>query len=365
MDDIYARFNPNPTKIAAWNQLLMLGHSSPNSSLPPPDVLYSRATPTFLHWRNILVKLGWRNIPENQLPTGLLFVVESPRVLGGDTFASRKSLSPSSSSDSICESSGSHSSTIRPTKATRLALPAELSAFLEYSEDIQESLRNPALFKPVLDSRNNLALATPDEMDQRSAAVLKDIFYLLQLIVPGMFLLVHDSLSFSEQKTPASSSAGRRSHRFSFPDNNSRDICDTIESRASPQILLCRTRRALPPAEWIISKLEGMESIFGKPLLHKLLSCARDVELTVWSTVNGPDGDPLDSGSVSLTLFLDIRTSYSLLISSDAGFEPPISPTGSWLEPEEVSGSIAIPTAPHTLQYRDRHTGYLGRAHSL
>lgn len=299
MDDIYARFNPNPTKIVAWSQFLMLYGSSSNSA---PDILYSRAIPTFLHWRDNLVKIGWRNVPDEQLPSGLLFVVESHRhsarispLVAGNA----PGLSPSSSSDSVCETLNSQR-TLRPTKVTRFALPADLSAFLEYEGDIQESLRNPLLFNPVLDSRNNLVLATSDELDQLSIAAFRDIFYLLQLIVPGMFLLVHDALSFSEQTRSPSllvpPLGSQRSQRLSAPGGISPNGCDSLESRASPRILLRRTRRALPPAEWMMGKTEVLEGIFRKPRLHELMNCARDVELTVWSTVNGPDGDPLDSG---------------------------------------------------------------------
>jgi hypothetical protein len=275
----------------------MLG-SSPNSA---PDVLYSRAIPIFLHWRDNLVKIGWRNVPDEQLPSGLLFVVERNRhpVRGPLVTGKGPGLSPSSSSDSVCETLNSQR-TLRPTKVTRFALPADLSAFLEYEEDIQESLRNPLLFNPVLDSRNNLVLATPDELDQLSIATFRDMFYLLQLIVPGMFLLVHDALSFSQQtrSTPllVPPSGSQRNQRLSAPGAISPNGCDSLESRASPRILLRRTRRALPPAEWMMSKAEALESIFRKHRLHELLKCARDVELTVWSTVNGPDGDLLDSG---------------------------------------------------------------------
>lgn len=279
----------------------MLG-STPSST---PDVLYARAIPIFLQWRNNLVKLGWRSVPDHRLPTGLLFVVESHRHSTHDAFPSGKALalSPSSSSDSICETMGSYQRMLRPTKVTRFALPADLSAFLEYGEDIQESLRNPLLFNPILDPRNNLVLTTPEKLDQLSAAAFTDIFHLLQLIVPGMFLLVHDSLSFSEQKwsssllmAPSLTAGRQRNQRLSVPRVISPNLRDSLESRASPRIHLSRTRRALPPAEWMMSKTEALEGIFGKPFLHELINCAMDVELTVWSTVNGPDGDSLDYG---------------------------------------------------------------------
>lgn len=279
MDDIYARFNLNPSKIAAWRQLLMLEQpTSPNSYRPPPDVLYNRAIPIFLHWRNQLVKSGWKTVPEDRLPAGLLFVLESPRGDASPLETIRGKI-PSSSTESIEDVS---TSLQRSQPPARFALPAELSAFLEYREQIQESLRDSVLFKPTLDDRDDLVLAP--------SGALNDIFHLLQLIVPGMFLLVHDALSFAPSARGGSHVRHRRSMQRKLP----RD--DHFDTTASPQILLHRTRRALPPAEWIVKHIDVLDGVFGKHLLHQLLNCARDVELTVWKTMHGPDGDPLDSG---------------------------------------------------------------------
>ena len=294
MEDVYARFNPNPTKIAAWRRLLMLEETTcPNSQPPPPDVLYSRAIPTFLHWKYRLLKSGWKAVPDDHLPTGLLFVVQGPPAYSSDTTSN--GASPSSSTESV-ESTHLHT---LAKGVSKFALPAELSAFLEYREDIQESLRDPGLFKPtavVVDGdRDDLVLVADDgtAASNEIAGVLNDMFHLLQLIVPGMFLLVHDALSFARQTPSAPTHGSLKRHRRSM---QRKMPLDSVRSTDSPRILLNRTRRALPPAEWIMENMQVLDGIFGKHLLHELLSCARDVELTVWKTVHGPDADPLDSG---------------------------------------------------------------------
>ncbi|CAG7848061.1 SubName: Full=Uncharacterized protein {ECO:0000313/EMBL:CCA71831.1} [Serendipita indica DSM 11827] len=324
MDDLYARFNPNPNKIAAWGRLLMLsddpsGGSSTASSVPSPDELYTRAIPTLLQMKDDLVRLGWSEIPTQDVPEGLLFVVESPKPAAGN-LCDEPSVSPSepsrlSSPFFLSTSVQSRSSFFhdlpRSSDPVRFALPADLSGFLEFRREMEEALHNPELFRPILDHRGNLVLASSHDLDPLNSPPLKNIFHLLQLIVPGMFLLVHDSLSFTREKSlslriPDSRSGSQRQSR--------QGTLDSMGSTRSTQVFLRRTRRALPPAEWISNRLEVLETIFGKHHLHNLIDCARDVELTVWRTVHGPE-DQMDTGS-------------------DAGFDvamaSPIIPSPTW-----------------------------------
>ncbi|KAG9053112.1 hypothetical protein FS842_008676 [Serendipita sp. 407] len=370
MDDLYARFNPNPNKIAAWRRLLMLDqkcslspsymprHSSPSPVAKPsekeacsPDVLYNRAIPTLLRYRDELVKGGWRLWPEDQLAQGLLFMVEytgndlplrhtavdrhsyplldseelfpleSPVVSTPSSSHSSSSLSSFSSGSSSVLHSEDESSHASSAQSILFGLPSDLSGFLEHREAIEDTMRNRRLFKPVLDTKGDIVLSTtfdaiPRELGNRTDDIsqtlsrnqpLADIFYLLQLIVPGMFLLVQDSLSivskgkplhicleppgtagsihWEERTRPMGSNdsfrGSRRSSRRTTKDSS-------IESRSTARVYLRRTRRALPPADWITSRTETMEKIFGKHLLQDLLNCARDVELTVWRTEHGP-----------------------------------------------------------------------------
>ncbi|CAG8707417.1 13034_t:CDS:1, partial [Acaulospora colombiana] len=108
MDDIYARFNPNPFKIAAWNRLLMLGSSSTavtakgdptpqqQQQKPTPDVLYDRAITVLLRLKEDLLRLGWSEVPQERLPPGLLFMIESPM----DSSTSTRSTPPRSAGPS-------------------------------------------------------------------------------------------------------------------------------------------------------------------------------------------------------------------------------------------------------------------------
>jgi hypothetical protein len=290
MDEIYAHFNSCPIKIAAWSRLLMLGQSP--HDFPTPDVFYNRAIPTLIKLKDDLVHLGWLEAPRQHRPPGILFILESPA----------RGHSPSSSSPDGKESFFSSRASEGDKRAADegkerviFALPSELSAFLEYRPDIQKIFHDPRLFRPVLNQYGHPVLTASDELDSLGAPALRHIFYLLQLVVPGMFLLVHDSLSFS-----------RKSFALSFPPSNNRSLNsrrdasqgggDSIASRGSNKLSFRRTRRALPPAEWIESRVGTLEGIFGKHLLHDLLNCARDVELTVWITFHGPDGDELDAG---------------------------------------------------------------------
>ena len=309
MDDLYARFNPNPNKIAAWARLLMLsdGPSSCSSavlSTPSPDELYARAIPTLLQMKDDLLRLGWSQIPPQAVPVGLLFVVESPKpAAAAGNLWDAPQLSPSeprrlSSPCFVSTSAESRSSFFHDlarscSDPVRFALPADLSGFLEFRQEMEEALHNPALFRPMLDHRGNLVLASSHEPDPLNSPPLKNIFHLLQLIVPGMFLLIHDSLTFNREtslslRIPESRSSGRQSRQGTL---------ESMGSTGSTQVFLRRTRRALPPAEWISNRMEVFETIFGKHHLHDLVHCARDVELTVWRTVHGPE-DQMDSGYV-------------------------------------------------------------------
>ncbi|CCA71831.1 hypothetical protein PIIN_05766 [Serendipita indica DSM 11827] len=349
MDDLYARFNPNPNKIAAWGRLLMLsddpsGGSSTASSVPSPDELYTRAIPTLLQMKDDLVRLGWSEIPTQDVPEGLLFVVESPKPAAGN-LCDEPSVSPSepsrlSSPFFLSTSVQSRSSFFhdlpRSSDPVRFALPADLSGFLEFRREMEEALHNPELFRPILDHRGNLVLASSHDLDPLNSPPLKNIFHLLQLIVPGMFLLVHDSLSFTREKSlslriPDSRSGSQRQSR--------QGTLDSMGSTRSTQVFLRRTRRALPPAEWISNRLEVLETIFGKHHLHNLIDCARDVELTVWRTVHGPE-DQMDTGYVNFdSNARQTRVSHQFnppppLVRSDAGFDvamaSPIIPSPTW-----------------------------------
>jgi hypothetical protein len=282
----------------------MLGLSS--QDLPTPDVFYNRAIPTLTTLKDDLVHLGWLEVPRDQLPPGILFMVEntgqcqepsSSRPDGMGSFFNSRTLEK----DKEAADEGK--------ERIVFALPSELSAFLEYRSDIQEIFHDPRLFRPVLNQYGHPMLTASDELDSLGAPTFRHIFYLLQLVVPGMFLLVHDSLSFQ-----------RKSFALSFPPSNNRGPTsrrntpqgggDSVASRGSSKLSFRRTRRALPPAEWIESRIETLEGIFGRHLLHDLLNCARDVEFTVWITFHGPDGDELDAGygmtnsrSLRLTIF--------------------------------------------------------------
>lgn len=272
----------------------MLG-TSPNAELLGPDVLYNRAIPILVDFKDDLVHLGWHDMPKEQLPPGILFMVERP--------TRRRDSSPSTSPFIPDEEPPFFNSKTPPSDDRRsaadalerviLVLPSDLSAFLEYGDEIQEIFHQ--VFKPALDDRGLPALMTSDGPDPLAAPCLNNIFHLLQLIVPGMFLLVHDSLSFSQKPFPLSSPPTANQRREQSSDL-SQGGQDSTASRESTKLSLRRTRRALPPAEWIEKKMTTLEQVFGKHLLHDLLDCARDVELTVWTTFHGPDGDQLETG---------------------------------------------------------------------
>ncbi|KAG8806543.1 hypothetical protein FRC17_004938, partial [Serendipita sp. 399] len=327
--------------------------STANDEACSPDVLYNRAIPTLLQYRDELVRLGWRPLPEEQLAArGLLFMVEftgnekplrHPAVdrhsyplledeeifAPGSSLVSTPSTSLSASSLSSCSSGSSsllhsedefsHASSDQPLL---FGLPSDLSGFLEHREAIEDAMRNRKLFAPTLDRKGDIVLsATLEDSElvlgngtdtrRKSSQPLIDIFYLLQLIVPGMFLLVHDTLSIVSKGKPLSLSLdlpgtngpidledqtglmGKENLSQERPHLSGHATKDSsIESRSTTCVYLRRTRRALPPADWISSRTEKFEGIFGKHLLHDLLSCASDVELTVWKTVHGPPGEP-------------------------------------------------------------------------
>ncbi|PVG04528.1 hypothetical protein CPB86DRAFT_809594 [Serendipita vermifera] len=399
MDDIYARFNPNPNKIAAWNRLLMLGSSSTavtakgdptpqQQQKPTPDVLYDRAITVLVELKEDLLRLGWSEIPKERLPPGLLFMIEGPLdspASSRGAIASRRATPPRSAAGAPSrvppftgrllptpaaspETQPGSSSTLAyssyfdsdvTTSATEMGteetdssgftssprvtfcLPAELSAFLEFHQEIESALHDARLFTPILDRQNSLVLATGEGVDRTLApAPLRDIFYLLQLIAPGMFLLVHDSLTFSTDRgfSLAIPSPATQHNRPTHLNADSRENSQASSTK-SVRVLLRRTRRALPPAEWMTSRTEMLESVLGRHLLHELLCCAQDVELTTWRTVHGPDEDEFETGS-------------------DAGFDPSSPLTPSWspdeIDQNEFLASIPIPFASPGAVARNR-----------
>lgn len=296
MDDLYARLNPNPLKIAAWRQHLILGSfdQQPKRDHATPDVLYSRAIPMLLDLKNDLLKLGWQEVPKAKLPPGLLFYLQSP---GSN---SRPSTARSSHArdpmPSFFETKFGHLAMSPCTERVVFPLPAELSAFLEYHEQFEQVLHNSQLFRPTMGDRGHLLLTTSTEPHLLATSPLRDIFYLLQLLVPGMFLLVHDSISFSHEKSFSLTITNKGARGGTKAGESPRDTLNGYHSRDGNKVVLRRKRRALPPAEWIKERYDDLEDIFGVYLLRERLSCAQDVELTVWETIHGSSGDRLETG---------------------------------------------------------------------
>jgi hypothetical protein len=292
MEDSYARLNPNPLKIAAWRQHLILSSSDqhPKGHDATPDVLYNRAIPMLLDLKNDLLKLGWQEVPKAQLPPGLLFTLQSPGSNSRpSTSSSRRSQDPE---PSFFDTKLGRLTMTPYTDPVVFPLPAELSAFLEYHEQFEQVLHNSQLFRLKAGDRGHLSLITSNEPHLLATSPLRDIFYLLQLLVPGMFLLVHDSLSFSQEKPFSLAITNKGARGGESP----RETLNGNDSRDGNKVVLLRKRRALPPAEWIKERYEALEAIFGVYLLRERLSCAQDVELTIWETIHGSSGDRLETG---------------------------------------------------------------------
>ena len=132
-----------------------------------------------------------------------------------------------------------------------LALPAHTSGFTYGHRNLFELkclFGNPSLFRPYLDRQHGLILEVLNP-------AARDIFYHLQLLFPGMLLILHDTPIFSNH-----------------PNKN-----------------LTRTRRGVPPVEWILANHLALKHIFGQAYLHAFLRGAEDPSRAHWTTVCTPD----------------------------------------------------------------------------
>jgi hypothetical protein len=224
-----------------------------------------------------------------------------------------------------------------------LALPAELSAFIEYRSQLEDIFQDPLLFYPYLDRKQELVLeafddATPtthghDQGHDTSAAAstLTDIFYLLQLLIPGMLLIVHDTLTFVNKynNTPVPSERngfthhngqsqsyhGRSTTLFEIslgndtPSPSPKEFAPptgTASRNGSSgsgggggtlsRVMLTRTRRGVPPAQWILNNALLLEEIFGRACLRAFHDCAEDRSRANWTTVYAAHGKRLELG---------------------------------------------------------------------
>ena len=386
MEDTYVRFEPNPLKIQAWRARLLRQQAAHEDSTSPAE-LYARAVPALLRWKDRLVESTlWREVRDGGagLPPGILCVLEgvapgSPTVEPSYPSSSVSSslsinsvwmgsVGSSSSSggagasflesvrsggatpvldDSAVYHRGSPVSIVPPPTAgplpspsvggAVLALPAELSAFIEYRTQLEDIFQDPLLFYPYLDRKQELVLeafddATPTHDHDLSAAAstLTDIFYLLQLLIPGMLLIVHDTLTFvnkfnvtmpSERNGHSNghsqSHHGRSTTLFEMSLGDDTPAPSPMEVTAPPgsvsrsgsvgrnnsggsgnpaRVMLTRTRRGVPPAQWILNNAPLLEGIFGRQYLRAFHECAEDRSRANWSTVYAANGKRLELG---------------------------------------------------------------------
>ena len=371
-----------------------------------PAERYARAIPTLLDWKARLVQSAlWRELGGASLPPGILCVLERiPPGSGsgsgpGSSYTSTshpssRSVVDSVWSRSVSSSSNSSSSSgagpsflesvrsaardesespphpypyptrrpltsvrpLRPPLATRpapgppaaLALPAELSAFIEYRTQLEDIFQDRLLFCPYLHPIHHLVLEAFDHHPSAAASTLTDIFYLLQLLIPGMLLIVHDTLTFVHNSNPSVSSErnpfancqpqpsskpkpksqfqsqsqhGRAmtlfeislgnatpvpspSAQFTAPTSatppRNRDAHSTAGANGSSggisRVVLTRTRRGVPPAQWIRNNAPLLEDIFGRACLRAFHECAEDPARANWTTVYAAPGKPLELG---------------------------------------------------------------------
>ena len=388
MEDTYVRFEPNPLKIQAWRARL-LSPRSPQEDSTSPAELYARAVPTLLRWKDRLVESTlWREVRDNPagLPPGILCVLEgvapgSPTVeplypstsvsstlsinsvwtgsVGSNSSGAAASFLESVRSrggtpileDSAAYHRGSPVSVALPPGPTSglgpsvggavLALPAELSAFIEYRTQLEDIFQDPLLFYPYLDRKHELVLepfddATPTHDHDLSvaASTLTDIFYLLQLLIPGMLLIVHDTLTFVNKfniAVPLERNGlhhiGQSQHyhgrsatlfemnlgndtptpspkEFRVPTTTTTNAASRHGSGGSSsggggnlsRVMLTRTRRGVPPAQWILNNASLLEEIFGRACLRAFHDCAEDRSRANWTTVYAAHGKRLELG---------------------------------------------------------------------
>ena len=137
----------------------------------------------------------------------------------------------------------------------------------ELFEDISQ---NRLLFRPYLDRKQGLTLkvfddATPahDHDDHRAARA--DIFYLLQLLIPGMLLIVHD--------TPNSVHMANHGNGGGHGGGS------------LPQEDFTRAQRSVPPAPWILDNARVLQNIFGRGCFRAFRECAVNRSNANWTTV--------------------------------------------------------------------------------
>jgi len=392
MEDTYVRFEPNPLKIQAWRARLLSSPAAQDASTSPAE-LYARAVPTLLRWKDRLVESTlWREVREVRgdragLPPGILCVLEGvapgspavePSYLSTSVSSSMSinsvwtgSVGSNSSSAAVSflesvRTSGAgaggtpvlddsalypyhRSSSVAPAPGPSvggavLALPAELSAFIEYRTQLEDIFQDPLLFYPYLDRKHELVLepfddATPTHDHDLSAAAstLTDIFYLLQLLIPGMLLIVHDTLIFVNKFNMAvplvsdrnglhingqsQNHHGRSTTLFEMSLGNDTPAplpkefaaptsaaprnginggggggssgssgSGSSGSRNLSRVVLTRTRRGVPPAQWILNNAPLLEEIFGRACLRAFHECAEDRSRANWTTVYAANG---------------------------------------------------------------------------
>jgi hypothetical protein len=386
MEDTYVRFEPNPLKIQAWRARLLSPRVAQEDSTSPAE-LYARAVPTLLRWKDRLVESTlWREVRDDDagLPPGILCVLEGLTPGSPTVEASYPSTSVSSSLSVNSVWTGSVGSTSSSAAASFLesvrtgggtpvlddsspyhrsspvsipvppapgptpgpgpsvggavlALPAELSAFIEYRTQLEDIFQDPLLFYPYLDRKQELVLeafddATPTHDHDLSAAAstLTDIFYLLQLLIPGMLLIVHDTLTFvtkfnmavpSERNGLSNNGQPQNHHGRSMtlfeislgndtPAPSPKEFAapTSVASRNGSgggsgggggtlsRVILTRTRRGVPPAQWILNNAPLLEEIFGRACLRAFHECADNRSRANWTTVYAANGKRLELG---------------------------------------------------------------------
>ena len=222
---VYIRFEPNPRQIVAWRARLLDRQADHND--PNPAEHYARAVPVL---KSCFVRSTLQRAVYEDLPPGILcmFVGVAPDRLA-------------------------------------LALPAELS---EFSNDEHRTLfegifQDPLLFRPYLHWQHGLVLEVTDDL----SAAATNIFYLLQLLVPGMLLIVHDTFAFVNMAYHYHGTGGGHG------------------GGTLPQAVLTRrTRRAMPPAQWIQNNAPVLENIFGQEYVQAFRECAVHRSHADWTT---------------------------------------------------------------------------------
>ena len=63
-------------------------------------------------------------------------------------------------------------------------------------------------------------------------------------------------------------------------------------------MVLTRTRRGVPPAQWILNNARLLEEIFGRACLRAFHECAEDRARANWTTVYTANGKRLELGYV-------------------------------------------------------------------